>query len=124
MLATELTIFADKICVDEETVRLRAHASASRSLISHPLLPLSLQNALHSHGLRIRMPKKLNYFEAGIRNLLKQYISRGKVDVFLTYEDMSKTATELKQELLMEDRFETFAHTVAQLNRAIQKIKS
>ena len=25
VLATEITIFADKICVDEETVRLRAH---------------------------------------------------------------------------------------------------
>ena len=25
ILATEITVFADKICVDEETVRLRAH---------------------------------------------------------------------------------------------------
>ena len=27
ILATELTIYADKICVDEETVRLRSHIS-------------------------------------------------------------------------------------------------
>ena len=33
----------------------------------------------------IKMPKKLNFFEASIRNLLKEYIQRGKVDVFITY---------------------------------------
>lgn len=37
--------------------------------------------------LSVKLPKKLNFYEAGIRNLLKQYISRGKVDVFVTYED-------------------------------------
>lgn len=35
----------------------------------------------------IKMPKKLNLFEANIRALLKEYINRGKVDVFITYED-------------------------------------
>ncbi|MBQ7066267.1 MAG: YicC family protein [Lachnospiraceae bacterium] len=38
----------------------------------------------------IKMPKKLNFFEASIRNLLKEYIQRGKVDVFITYEDYSE----------------------------------
>ena len=37
--------------------------------------------------LSIKMPKKFNYFEAAIRNLLKAYIQRGKVDVFINYED-------------------------------------
>lgn len=38
----------------------------------------------------IRMPKKLSFFEAGIRNLLKEYMQRGKVDVFVTCEDFSQ----------------------------------
>ena len=38
----------------------------------------------------IKMPKKLNFYEAGIRNVLKKYISRGKVDVFITFEDFSE----------------------------------
>ncbi|MCR5418383.1 MAG: YicC family protein [Lachnospiraceae bacterium] len=38
----------------------------------------------------IKMPKKLNFFESAIRNLLKEYIQRGKVDVFITFEDFSK----------------------------------
>ena len=28
--------------------------------------------------VNIRMPKKLNFFESAIRNLLKQYVQRGK----------------------------------------------
>ena len=40
--------------------------------------------------LNIKMPKKLNFFEAAIRNLLKKYIQRGKVDVFISYEDTSE----------------------------------
>lgn len=38
----------------------------------------------------IKMPKKFSFFEASIRNLLKQYMQRGKVDVFITYEDYSE----------------------------------
>lgn len=37
--------------------------------------------------LNIKMPKKLNYFEVAIRGVLKEYIERGKVDVYITYED-------------------------------------
>lgn len=37
--------------------------------------------------LSIKMPKKFHHFEAGIRNLLKTYIQRGKVDVYVNYED-------------------------------------
>lgn len=40
--------------------------------------------------ISIKMPKKLSFFEAGIRNVLKEYIGRGKVDVFITYEDYTE----------------------------------
>lgn len=40
----------------------------------------------------IKMPKKLNFFDASIRGLLKEYMQRGKVDVFITYEDTSDTS--------------------------------
>lgn len=39
----------------------------------------------------IKMPKKLNIFEAAIRNELKNYIQRGKVDIFVTYEDFTES---------------------------------
>ncbi|MCR5754169.1 MAG: YicC family protein, partial [Acetatifactor sp.] len=40
--------------------------------------------------MSVKMPKKLSFFEAAIRNLLKEYIGRGKIDVFITYEDYTE----------------------------------
>ena len=40
--------------------------------------------------INIKMPKKLNFFETAIRNELKNYIQRGKVDVFISYEDVAE----------------------------------
>lgn len=37
--------------------------------------------------ITLKMPKRLNFFESAIRNVLKNYISRGKVDVFISYTD-------------------------------------
>lgn len=42
--------------------------------------------------LNIKMPKRLNQFESAIRTELKQYIERGKVDLFITWEDHSSEA--------------------------------
>ena len=41
--------------------------------------------------MNVKMPKKLNFFEAAIRNELKSYIQRGKVDIFITYEDFTES---------------------------------
>ena len=40
--------------------------------------------------ISIKMPKKLSFYEAAIRNLLKQSIGRGKIDVYITYEDYTE----------------------------------
>ncbi|MCR5685917.1 MAG: YicC family protein [Lachnospiraceae bacterium] len=46
--------------------------------------------------ISIRMPKKLGFFEASMRNLLKKYINRGKVDIFINYEDYSGSSSCVK----------------------------
>lgn len=38
----------------------------------------------------VKMPKKLNFFETSIRSELKNYTQRGKVDIFISYEDFSE----------------------------------
>ena len=43
----------------------------------------------------IRMPRKFAFMENSIRNILKEYISRGKVDVFITYEDHGEGASSI-----------------------------
>lgn len=46
--------------------------------------------------LGIKMPKKFNFFESAMRGLLRDYIQRGKVDVFVTYEDYTEEKVSLK----------------------------
>lgn len=46
--------------------------------------------------VNIKMPKKLNFFDSSIRNLLKEYMQRGKVDMFITYEDTSDSSVNVK----------------------------
>ena len=55
--------------------------------------------------VNIRMPKKLNFFDASIRSLLKQYAQRGKVDIFITYEDMSENQAALKYNAALAEEF-------------------
>ena len=45
--------------------------------------------------VNIRMPKKFSAFEAQIRNVLKEYVSRGKVDVFISEETFAEGAGEV-----------------------------
>lgn len=54
--------------------------------------------------VNIKMPKKLNFFESSIRNELKNYITRGKIDLFITYEDLSENTSNVhyNQELAAE----------------------
>lgn len=46
--------------------------------------------------ISVKMPKKLNFFESAIRNLLKEYMERGKVDIFISYEDYTEDNFALK----------------------------
>ena len=58
---------------------------------------VELKSVNHRYlDVNIRMPKKLNFFETTIRTLLKSYANRGKVDIFITYEDLSQTQVSVK----------------------------
>ena len=59
--------------------------------------------------VNIRMPKKLNFFETSIRNLPKKRIQRGKVDLFISYEDLSEGQVSLKyNEALAQEYLDYF----------------
>lgn len=58
---------------------------------------VELRSVNHRYlDVNIRMPKKLNFFDTAIRALLKQHASRGKIDIFITYEDTSENQISLK----------------------------
>ena len=44
----------------------------------------------------IKMPKKFSFFESSIRTVLKNYMQRGKIDVYIAYEDFTQTKVSLK----------------------------
>lgn len=70
----------------------RAEVVSSESKIT-----VELKSVNHRYlDMNIKMPKKLSFFEVSIRNLLKNYIHRGKVDVFITYEDYTPNRVTLK----------------------------
>lgn len=46
--------------------------------------------------VNMKMPKKLNFFEAAIRNELKNYIQRGKIDLFITFEEFGENTVSVK----------------------------
>ena len=60
-------------------------------------ITVELKSVNHRYlDVNIKMPKNLNFFESSIRNLLKKYIERGKVDIYITYEDYSEDNYALK----------------------------
>ena len=60
-------------------------------------ITVELKSVNHRYlDLNIKMPRKLNVFEGQIRNLMKHYMQRGKVDVFITYEDYTAGSMSVK----------------------------
>lgn len=60
-------------------------------------ITVELKSVNHRYlDLNIKMPKKLSFLEGTIRNLMKTYMQRGKVDVFITYEDYTLNRVALK----------------------------
>lgn len=63
--------------------------------------------------VNMKMPKKLNFFEASIRNLLKEYIQRGKVDLFISYEDLSDCSVNVTYHKEVAQEYMNFLQTMA-----------
>lgn len=72
---------------------LKSMTGFGRSEIVRPERKISVEIKAVNHrycDISIKLPKKISFFEVAIRNLLKQYIGRGKVDVFISYEDYTE----------------------------------
>lgn len=68
-------------------------------------LTIEMKSVNHKYlDVNIKMPRIFSMFEGDMRNVLKKYAVRGKIDIFVTYEDMSGTDSHLKfnQELAKE----------------------
>lgn len=53
-------------------------------------LTVEMKSVNHRYlDLSVRLPRKLNFFETAIRNKVKEFAHRGKVDVFIGYENLA-----------------------------------
>lgn len=55
--------------------------------------------------ISLKLPKKLAMFEANIRNIMKEYASRGKIDIYVSYEALSETAVSLHYNQAMAEEY-------------------
>ncbi len=55
--------------------------------------------------ISLKLPKKLAMFEANIRNIMKESASRGKIDIYVSYEDLSETAVSLHYNQAMAEEY-------------------
>lgn len=69
----------------------------SEYLDSDKKITIELKAVNHRYlDVNMKMPKKLSIFESSIRNILKEYAERGKVDIFITYEDYTENNVSVK----------------------------
>ncbi len=64
--------------------------------------------------VNVKLPKALNFFELPIRNELKNYMSRGKVDVFISYEDMSEKTSNVRYNKEVAEEYLTYLRQMAE----------
>jgi len=58
---------------------------------------VELKGVNHKYlDVNIRLPKSFNSYDANIRSQLKNQVSRGKVDVYISYEDLAENQLSLK----------------------------
>lgn len=64
--------------------------------------------------VNIKMPKKLNFFESAIRTLLKEYIERGKVDIYITYQDFTENNLSLQYNKALAGEYLKYLNQMAE----------
>lgn len=100
-------------------MNLKSMTGFGRAEVSNDQYRLSVEvKSVNSRflDLSIKMPKKFNALEANIRNTVKEYISRGKVDLFITYESFSEKGKALRLDLpLAKEYLESMRTLVAAL---------
>lgn len=55
--------------------------------------------------LSIKLPRKLNAYEANLKTIIKKYLVRGKVDVYVNYENISDETVDIQYNSLVAARY-------------------
>ena len=91
------TVFGIKIQKEITMIKSMTGFGRAEVITKERKITVELKSVNHRYlDLSIKMPRKLVFLEGAIRNLMKTYMQRGKVDVFITYEDYTLSCGALK----------------------------
>ena len=63
--------------------------------------------------LSIKMPKRLSFFETSLRNLLNDYMKRGKVDIFVTVEELEEQNVNIRYNKAVASKYMEYLNQMA-----------
>ncbi len=69
---------------------IKSMTGFGRSEVVTPEYKMAVEMKAVNHrycDMGIKLPKKFNAFENNIRTIMKEYVSRGKIDIYISYED-------------------------------------
>ncbi len=76
---------------------------------------VELKSVNHRYlDLSLKLPKSLSSFDAAVRQELRRYITRGKVDVYVTMENLSEKNTQVIYNRELASRYLAHLRTMAQ----------
>ena len=78
-------------------------------------ITVELKSVNHRYlEFNIRAPRKFNLFDASIRKVLRDYAQRGKLDVFISYEDYSRSHVSLKYNEELAGQYAAYASRMSE----------
>lgn len=78
-------------------------------------LVVEIKSVNHRYfDLNLKMPRIFNRFESSIRNILKEYIERGKVDLFITYEDYARSQSALTYHKALAESYVRYCREISE----------
>ena len=81
----------------------------------HHKFTVELKSVNHRYlDVNVKIPKKLGFFENAVRTILKEYAQRGKVDIFITYEDDSERNISLRYNETVASQYLAYCKEMAE----------
>ena len=75
---------------------------------------VELKSVNHRYlDLSVKSPRALACLEGNVRAEIKKYLARGKVDVFISYENLDESTAELKYNRELASKYASFVKEIS-----------
>lgn len=102
----------------EDRPMIRSMTGFGRSVVSNDnnqTITVEVKSVNHRYcDISLKIPKKFTMFEADVRSLFKQFANRGKIDLSISYEDLSETSVGLHYNRAMAKEYMDAFHQMGE----------